>query len=161
MVASGPFQVPVGRSTTELKVRGSRFIAMACPGGHGHRTNGRSGCGGVVTRYFGGTRLGTGGLARAYGAAAATALKNLPSCRVVRGRCLRVSFLYEDTGAVARALDALAVKRLGAAYDERAAVDITVSEADLPLLRRRLRDVTGGRIEVVDRGTDILVELDT
>ncbi len=134
---------------------------MACPGGHGHRTNGRSGCGGVVTRYFGGTRLGTGGLARAYGAAAATALKNLPSCRVVRGRCLRVSFLYEDTGAVARALDALAVKRLGAAYDERAAVDITVSEADLPLLRRRLRDVTGGRIEVVDRGTDILVELDT
>ncbi|MFO7646713.1 MULTISPECIES: IMPACT family protein [Halomonas] len=37
----------------------------------------------VVTRYFGGTKLGTGGLARAYAQAAAQALETLPRREVV------------------------------------------------------------------------------
>ena len=45
----------------------------------------------VVTRYFGGTRLGKGGLARAYRGAAALALAAAPSVLAVRQSRLRVS----------------------------------------------------------------------
>ncbi len=42
---------------------------------------GEIGC--VVIRYFGGTKLGTGGLARAYALAASTALETLPTREVI------------------------------------------------------------------------------
>lgn len=45
----------------------------------------------MVTRYFGGTRLGKGGLARAYRGAAALALAAAPSVLAVRESRLRVS----------------------------------------------------------------------
>lgn len=49
---------------------------------------GQIGC--VVTRYFGGTKLGTGGLARAYSQAVKKALETLPSVDFVERRVLRL-----------------------------------------------------------------------
>ena len=49
---------------------------------------GQVGC--VVTRYFGGTKLGTGGLARAYARAVAEALDALPRRTVVERTSLRL-----------------------------------------------------------------------
>ncbi|MEQ6889284.1 YigZ family protein [Halomonas sp. CS7] len=46
--------------------------------------------GSVVTRYFGGTKLGTGGLARAYSRAVAQALETLPRREVVERAPLRL-----------------------------------------------------------------------
>jgi uncharacterized YigZ family protein len=48
----------------------------------------------VVVRYFGGIKLGTGGLARAYGQAAATALVAAPLRTVLQGRRFVVAFPY-------------------------------------------------------------------
>ena len=54
----------------------------------------------VVTRYFGGTKLGTGGLARAYGDAAEAALDATP-LEVVRIETrLVIDCAFEDLGAV-------------------------------------------------------------
>ncbi|WP_227368988.1 IMPACT family protein [Halomonas sp. M20] len=49
---------------------------------------GQIGC--VVTRYFGGTKLGTGGLARAYSQVVQQALETLPSVDFVERRVLRI-----------------------------------------------------------------------
>ncbi|MGR2738185.1 IMPACT family protein [Billgrantia sp. Q4P2] len=49
---------------------------------------GQVGC--VVTRYFGGTKLGTGGLARAYAQAVAKALDGLPRREVIERSTLRL-----------------------------------------------------------------------
>lgn len=49
---------------------------------------GQVGC--VVTRYFGGTKLGTGGLARAYAQAVAKALDDLPRREVIERSTLRL-----------------------------------------------------------------------
>ncbi len=54
----------------------------------------------VVTRYYGRTKLGTGGLGRAYAAAAALAVEATARQRLIPRRELRVSFGYEDTGPV-------------------------------------------------------------
>ncbi len=58
--------------------------------------------GGVVTRYFGGTKLGTGGLARAYAQAISHALETLPTREVIErdAYTLRLTFASE---AIARA----------------------------------------------------------
>lgn len=51
----------------------------------------------VVTRYYGGTKLGTGGLARAYGDAAAEVLARAPVGERVVRTLVRLTFDYSDT----------------------------------------------------------------
>ena len=63
----------------------------------------------VVTRYFGGTELGTGGLARAYGDAADAALNRASIVERVVRTPVRLRFDYDDTSparAVLRRFDA-------------------------------------------------------
>jgi uncharacterized YigZ family protein len=48
----------------------------------------------VVTRYFGGTKLGTGGLVRAYGGAAKDALAALPTELKIEKRQIGISIAY-------------------------------------------------------------------
>ena len=52
----------------------------------------------VVTRYFGGTLLGTGGLVRAYSAAVKAAIENAAIVTVVSGRKIAFRVSYSDAG---------------------------------------------------------------
>lgn len=56
----------------------------------------------VVTRYYGGTKLGTGGLARAYGEAAAWALDAAPQERRTVRMPVTLTFAFADTSAAMR-----------------------------------------------------------
>lgn len=56
----------------------------------------------VVTRYYGGTKLGTGGLARAYAEAAAAALDAAPVAETVVRTAVRLRFGFADTSAAMR-----------------------------------------------------------
>lgn len=56
----------------------------------------------VVTRYFGGVKLGRGGLARAYGGGVKTLLETLPTQRKTPRRRLRVRAGYAQHDAVRR-----------------------------------------------------------
>lgn len=114
----------------------------------------------VVVRWFGGTELGTGGLSRAYGRAASEALAGTPTVRCAPGRRLEVTFGYDDTGAVMRAVEASAAVRGEAEYDDRVTLGLEVPEADVEALRRRLRDATSGRAELSDTGTGVLVPVE-
>lgn len=54
----------------------------------------------VVTRYFGGVLLGTGGLTRAYGQAAKDALANAPRVSRVEGRSITIQTDYNGYGRI-------------------------------------------------------------
>jgi uncharacterized YigZ family protein len=86
----------------------------------------------VVTRYYGGTKLGTGGLARAYGDAAGAALEAASIVERVVRVPVHVRFDYGDTSAVDRLLN-----RFDATVDDSRYTDVTelrlgvrASEAD-------------------------------
>ncbi len=95
----------------------------------------------VVVRWFGGTKLGKGGLARAYAAAVRAALQRLP--RAVRSTkiSLALDVPYDKIGAVKRLVQPPTVVLLAESYGERARLDLAVVEEHAPELLAALADL--------------------
>lgn len=76
-------------------------------------------CAVVVTRYFGGTKLGVGGLIRAYGDAAALALKDAPRLVGSAATRVRLTYSYENTGIAMRAVEAAGAHNVVQGFSDR------------------------------------------
>lgn len=106
-------------------------------------------CAVVVIRYYGGTKLGVGGLVRAYGDAAALALQQAPRQVGTPARRVRVRYSYGHTAAVMRLLERLEAREVehgfaaGGALGE---VAFTVALSLLPELPELLREQTAGAV---------------
>ncbi len=101
----------------------------------------------VVTRYYGGTNLGVGGLARAYSRAVKEALDAAGVVEELPHERVSVSVDYDDSGTVRGVLDSASVE-FEADYEERVAFDVRVPVEDAAELRDRLRSATSGRAEI-------------
>ena len=80
----------------------------------------------VVVRWFGGTKLGKGGLARAYAAAAHLAVEELPVERRFERVEIALRLPYERLGAVKRLVHPPDVELVGERYGERVEVTLSV-----------------------------------
>jgi uncharacterized YigZ family protein len=80
----------------------------------------------VVARWFGGTKLGKGGLARAYAAATREALAGLPLAARVPTVEVAVAVPYERVGAVKRLIHPPEVELVSEEYGERARLVLAV-----------------------------------
>ena len=100
----------------------------------------------VVTRYYGGTNLGVGGLARAYGRAVKLALDDAGVAEERPHERLRLAVDYDDSGTVRGILESSDVE-FEAEYEERASFTVRVPSADAEELRERLLSATSGRAE--------------
>lgn len=103
----------------------------------------------VVTRWFGGIKLGAGGLVRAYGGAAAECLRTAKRLPIIHYTRLEIACPFADSAAVH---DALAHFR-GVKIDERfdaqgSTVDARVPENDVAALKIHLRDATRDRVRI-------------
>ena len=105
----------------------------------------------VVTRWYGGTKLGVGGLMRAYGGAAGHALDRAERRIVILKRRLDVRFPYDCTGAVQGLLSAHGIEPASADYGAAVHMVLDVPERDLEEFTSALRDRTAGRVEMEDR----------
>jgi putative IMPACT (imprinted ancient) family translation regulator len=95
----------------------------------------------VVVRWFGGTKLGKGGLVRAYGGALRAALEALPTVEVrVRDR-LSVALPYERLGAVKRLLQPPAVELAAERYGAAVELDLDVEPGARAALEAALADL--------------------
>ena len=101
----------------------------------------------VVTRYYGGTNLGVGGLARAYSAAVKAAVDDAGVVEREPHERFVATVDYDDSGTVRGVLESAATE-FEASYEEQAsfAVRVPVSEADA--LRERLLNATSGRADI-------------
>ena len=101
----------------------------------------------VVTRFYGGTNLGVGGLVSAYGRAVADAVEAAGVVTEEPHERLRAVVDYDDSGTVRGILESAGVD-FDAEYAERVTFEARVPVADAPALRDRLRSATGGRVEL-------------
>lgn len=105
----------------------------------------------VVIRWYGGIKLGAGGLVRAYGGTAAECLRTAPRLPLVALQQVQVRAGFDDLGALHAALAAHGAVKLDESFDADGAlivIELPASECDA--LKSRLRDATRNRIRLRD-----------
>ena len=101
----------------------------------------------VVTRYYGGTNLGVGGLARAYSRAVKEGVDEAGVVEERPHRRLAVETAYDDSGTVRGVIESSGVE-FDADYDERVRFDLRVPIAEVDDLVERLNSATSGRVDI-------------
>ena len=99
----------------------------------------------VVTRYYGGTKLGTGGLVRAYSHAVQSALAILPQRERVDYAALTVSIGYAQLSAVQHPLPAFEAEIVSEAFAEQVTLNLRVPVQQLQALRIAIGNATSGQ----------------
>ncbi len=106
----------------------------------------------VVTRWYGGVKLGAGGLARAYGGAAAECLRLAPRRPLVEFSELIVACPFDDLGHVHAGIAAHAAEKLDEAFSASGVpLHLRLPAADRDALKTRLRDATRNRVRFFAR----------
>ena len=102
----------------------------------------------VVSRYFGGTKLGTGGLVRAYGGAAQAALDRATIVAVIPHATIHIQHAYEDPGAIASVLNTFALQPTKSDYGTQVDLEVSVPQAQAEAFERTIRDATAARARI-------------
>ncbi|OMP65821.1 YigZ family protein [Domibacillus epiphyticus] len=113
----------------------------------------------VVTRYFGGIKLGAGGLIRAYGKSAS---EGLNATGIVERRLLKVvtaSIDYSWLGKIENELHSSIYDIKNIRYAENVEVDVFVEEKDVPVFCGWMTEMTNGQA-VYTEGDVLYMEKD-
>ncbi|MBQ5952114.1 MAG: YigZ family protein [Lachnospiraceae bacterium] len=111
----------------------------------------------VVTRYFGGTLLGTGGLTRAYAAGAREALAGAQIVRRIPCIRARIETDYGDVGRVLRLCESEKIRVADSEYGAGASLTVLLPEGN-DVFVRKLADATAGRAGWIPGEPDWLEE---
>lgn len=98
----------------------------------------------VVTRYFGGVKLGAGGLIRAYGGVVGEALDAVGTLTRQRFRLATVTVDHQRAGRLENELRATGRTVREVRYAEAVTIEIGLPDADVAAFRRWLADATAG-----------------
>lgn len=110
----------------------------------------------VVTRWYGGTNLGVGGLVRAYGGAAAECLRTAERRPIVAWTEAQLACDFAHSGAVHGLLDALGGVKVAERFEpEGLRLQLRIPAASYDALVVRLRDLSrgGARLHRLDDPT--------
>lgn len=103
----------------------------------------------VVTRYFGGTKLGTGGLIKAYSEAAKEVLEKAPKQVVEIKKTLTFSYKYDYTNLVMSMLNQYEAQKQTEKYGDTIQLTITINKAFVSKFISEILERSNGRIEGV------------
>ncbi|GLB32521.1 YigZ family protein [Lacrimispora amygdalina] len=102
----------------------------------------------VVTRYFGGTLLGTGGLVRAYSGAVKEGLKACTVLTLVPAKKLLIDTDYNGSGKIQYLLSRQNIAILNSDYTERVIFTALVPDEEMLKLQADITEATGGKAKL-------------
>lgn len=102
----------------------------------------------VVTRYFGGTLLGTGGLVRAYTQAVQEGLKNCQLVEKCAGCVYELNMDYTDLGKIQYQLAELQIHIKETTYGEKVQMEILIPNEKIDQVKKKLTEATFGKIGI-------------
>ena len=106
----------------------------------------------VVTRYFGGTLLGTGGLVRAYQGATKAGLMASTVITKMHGSKVAIQTDYTGLGKIQYILGQRGLTILHSEYTDRVALEVLLPEADVEQVMAEITEGTNGQavMEIVE-----------
>ena len=102
----------------------------------------------VVTRYFGGTKLGTGGLVRAYSEAALLSLEKAgkKTNYITDTICLTIEFSFYDR--ILKVIEKLKAKQTESDFSEKVSMTIQIRKSLTEQFVRELTDISRGTAQI-------------
>lgn len=110
----------------------------------------------IVTRWFGGILLGSGGLIRAYGGTAALCLREAEKVPIIHRTTLTFRVGFSDLALVKARLSAIPNALINAENFTETGADLTcaIPEKDAETVAHMLIDITAGRTQLLKDDTD-------
>lgn len=102
----------------------------------------------AVVRYFGGTKLGTGGLQRAYSDAVALVLADLTTQVKVQRSQISLIYDYHYQGGVSRLLERYDVDNLQSDYQHQITATLALASSQLDEFSTEITNITSGHIQI-------------
>ena len=106
----------------------------------------------VVTRYFGGIKLGAGGLIRAYAGSVALAIKEIGSVHIKEQLGLRLTLSYSLYQELPNFLKAKQLQEQDTAFTDQVQTTIFVDKDDKDSVIESLIELFNGKIDIVEQG---------
>jgi uncharacterized YigZ family protein len=102
----------------------------------------------VVTRYYGGTKLGTGGLVRAYSSGVQKALATMPRGEHVEWTTIQIVVSYAAVSAMQQIFPTFEVEVIAEAYEADVRYEVRLPGASVEGLRAAVLDATRGQARI-------------
>jgi len=106
----------------------------------------------VVTRYFGGIKLGAGGLIRAYAGSVALAIKETGIVHIKEQLGLRLTLSYSQYQELPNFLKAKQLQEQDTAFTDQVQTTIFVDKDDKDSVIESLIELFNGKIDIVEQG---------
>lgn len=109
----------------------------------------------IVTRYYGGTKLGTGGLIRAYGYSAKLTIDQAKVIEKTLAKKVTVKTDYDDMSLVMRAIESFQGKLISQEYSDSVQITLAAPRSQVHKLKLQLKEQSAGRIQFVREAEDL------
>lgn len=100
----------------------------------------------VITRYFGGTKLGTGGLVRAYSDSVRNILEDLPKAQKVKTANTQLTLPYNIYDQTLRLIESYNAKILGQEFQADVTLSVQFRHADFDNFKGEMVELSRGQI---------------
>lgn len=103
----------------------------------------------AIVRYFGGTKLGTGGLQRAYSDAVSLVLTDLPIKLKVARTSLQITYDYSYEGSISRLISRYDVEGVESNYAQQITLSFALASSELNTFKTEITNITAGNVEML------------
>lgn len=111
----------------------------------------------IVTRYFGGTLLGTGGLVRAYTKATSDAITNSTLARMIPGVRYLVETDYNGVGKIQYSVANLEAEIINSEYTDKVLLTIDIKKSREEGFVKKITEITNGKA-IIEKDCDLPIE---